>query len=73
MYIDMQQIQQLNGQLEAKNKEIDEIRAELAAKNNENNEIRAELAAKNNGGEEWWINGQIRGKGKGESSNEGKI
>ena len=42
----MQQIQQLNGQLEAKNKEIDEIRAELAAKNNENNEIRAELAAK---------------------------
>ena len=44
----MQQIQQLNDQLEAKNKEIDEIRAELAAKNNENNEIRAELAAKNN-------------------------
>ena len=41
----MQQIQQLNGQLEAKNKEIDEIRAELAAKNNENNEIKTELAA----------------------------
>ena len=48
----MQQIQQLNGQLEAKNKEIDEIRAELAAKNNENNEIKTELAAEKNQNDE---------------------
>ena len=48
----MQQIQQLNDQLEAKNKEIDEIRAELAAKNNENNEIKTELAAEKNQNDE---------------------